>query len=75
MLLTVDSSNVKSLIGFSVSLILSQVRHIAFDLVRPLGLEPRTCGLRGVHKVSELIVNLSEYVSFLQLIEVFWQGC
>ena len=44
------------------------------DLVRPLGFEPRTCGLRGVHKVSELAVKVSEHVSFLQLIELFWQG-
>jgi hypothetical protein len=43
------------------------------DLVGRQGLEPCTLGLKGAHKVSELIVNLSEYVSLLQLIEVFWQ--
>ncbi len=42
-------------------------------LVRPLGFEPRTCGLRGGYKVSELVVKVSEYVPFLQLVEVLWR--
>ena len=41
------------------------------DLVGPVGFEPTSKGLLGVHKVFELVVNVSECVSFLQFIKVF----
>ncbi len=43
------------------------------DLVGPVEFEPTTKGLRGAPKVSEPVVKVSEYVSLLQLSEVFLQ--
>ncbi|KJE75493.1 hypothetical protein FEAC_27850 [Ferrimicrobium acidiphilum DSM 19497] len=42
------------------------------DQVGRQGIEPCTLGLKGAYKVSEPVVIVTEYISFLQLIEVFW---
>ena len=46
MLPAIDSSNFKPLVGFAVGFQPSVKVYIRSELVRPLGFEPRTCGLR-----------------------------